>query len=61
MRVIMFAVAVSLCFSVRAVESCTPLIFWDARDIVDPFGDIRFGAEPLENEGKATGYPGMQC
>lgn len=37
-----------------------PLRFWDASDIEDPFGKIVFGAESLENEGKATGYPDMQ-
>jgi len=37
-----------------------PLLFWDAADIADPFGTIRFGAHPLENEGRAVGYPDMQ-
>jgi hypothetical protein len=37
-----------------------PLMFWDAADIADPLGAIRFGAEMLENEGSAEGYPDMQ-
>ena len=36
------------------------LLFWDAGDIADPLGAIRFGAEVLENEGRAEGYPDMQ-
>jgi hypothetical protein len=36
------------------------LVFWDEGDIADPFGKVRFGAEPLENEGVAVGYPDMQ-
>lgn len=37
-----------------------PLRFWDASDIEAPFGKIVFGAEMLENEGRATGFPDMQ-
>jgi len=37
-----------------------PLLFWEDADIAEPFGTIRFGATPLENEGRAEGYPDMQ-
>ncbi|MCP4640908.1 MAG: hypothetical protein GY851_10765 [bacterium] len=43
-----------------AQEAFVDLAFWDAQDTVRPFGEIRFGAHPLENEGVATGYPDMQ-
>lgn len=37
-----------------------PLVFWGPDDIQAPFGKIQFGAEMLENEGRAEGYPDMQ-
>ena len=61
MRVVAFATVLTLSLHVAfAEEPSVRLLFWDAEDIAESFGDIRFGAEVLENEGRADGYPDMQ-
>jgi hypothetical protein len=58
-RMIGLAGLLALAFHAPA-EGSLPLLFWDAADITDPFGRIVFGAEMLENEGTAEGFPDMQ-
>jgi hypothetical protein len=58
-----FAMAIAFTLSLHAAEAESTgmgLLFWDAGDIADSLGKVRFGAEPLETEGRAEGYPSMQ-
>ena len=55
----MFTITLSL-HAVTIGDASAQLLFWDVEDIKDSLGAIRFGAELLENEGKAEGYPDMQ-
>lgn len=54
------SVYIWISFIANADSTSLPLLFWDAADIEQPFGEIRFDAEMLENEGRATGFPDMQ-
>ena len=40
-----------------AASSNLHLPFWDAQDVVNPLGPLKFQAEPLQKEGLADGYP----
>lgn len=52
----------SPCFSAPASvrQEGLFLVFWEPEDVTEPLGAVRFGAEPLRNEGRAVGYPDMQ-
>ncbi|MCF6286485.1 MAG: hypothetical protein L3K26_15020, partial [Candidatus Hydrogenedentes bacterium] len=61
MRLPLPAILFALCFHAALAHGAgMSLSFWDEGDITDPFGPIRFGGTPLENEGRAEGYPDMQ-
>ena len=59
-RILMVALVALMCTPVNSNGVELPLRFWDTEDIDNPFGAIRFGAAPLENEGRAEGFPDMQ-
>jgi hypothetical protein len=60
MQVPMHILLTSLALLLAVNSPAGDLKFWERNDIEAPFGDIRFGATPLENEGRASGYPDMQ-